>query len=248
MVQNRRHQGMFQSPGMNKQAVIAVIRRELKAVISERNATARDADALAARLALRRFQSQRMASSHADLLDDPEYHAAAQFFLSDLYGTEDLTERDANLMRVIPSMEKLLPAAALETVAKAIALDALSEKLDAAMAARLGQDFSEKEYVAAYRTVMARTDRERQLSHVESVGYALCDLVRVPLIGSTLSMMRGPAKLANLGELHSFLERGFRAFKAMRNPRHFVETVVSQERAIMEDVYAGKPSPFRTVA
>lgn len=232
---------------MSKQAVVTAIRRELKSVISERNAAARDPAALAARLALRHFQSRRMASTHADLLEDAEYRAAAQFFLSDLYGTEDLTERDANLVRVIPSMEKLLPVAALEIVSRAIALDALSEKMDAAMAARLGKEFSEDDYIAVYRAVTTQADRKRQLDYVEAVGIALCDLVRVPLIGSTLSMMRGPAKLADLSELHSFLERGFRAFKAMREPRHFVEMVVSRERAIMENLYAGKTRPFQIV-
>lgn len=229
---------------MGKQAVIAVIRRELEWVISERNATARDPAALTERLALRRFQSQRMARTHADLLQDAEYSAAAKFFLRELYGTEDLTERDANLVRVVPSMEKLLPVAALETVARAIALDALSERLDAAMAARLGAEFSEEDYIAAYPLVTTHADRERQLDHVDSVGAALCELVRIPLIGSTLSMMRGPAKLAKLGELHSFLERGFRAFKSMRDPRHFVSIVVARERTIMENLYAGRPQPF----
>lgn len=229
---------------MNKQAVVDVIRRELESVVAERNAAIRNPKAHAARIALRRFQSQRMAHTHADLLADAEYAAAARFFLSDLYGTEDLAQRDANLQRVIPSMEKILPVAALETVAEAIALDALSEKLDAAMAARLGARFSEEDYVAAYTQVTVRADRVRQLKHVESVGAALCELVRVPLIGGTLSMMRGPAKLAGLTELHSFLDRGFRAFKAMRNPQQFVVTVVSREREIMENLYAGKAQPF----
>lgn len=233
---------------MKRPAVVEVIRRELDSVISERNAAVRNPKAHAARLALRRFQSQRMALTHADLLGDTQYAAAARFFLSDLYGTEDLTQRDANLARVIPSMETLLPVAALETVAEAIALDALSEKLDAAMAARLGERFTEEDYIDAYIGVTKRADRERQLKHVESVGVALCELVRVPLIGGTLSMMRGPARLAGLAELHSFLERGFRAFKAMRKPREFVTTVVSRESVIMEGLYAGTIRSFRTDA
>lgn len=232
---------------MSKDAVVAVIQRELASVMSERNAAIRDPETHAARLALRRFQAGRMAATHADLLADPEYRAAAQFFLNDLYGTEDLTGRDANLERVIPSMEKLLPVAALETVAKAIALDALSERLDAAMARELGTSFSASDYVDAYVKATRREDRERQLDHVETVGATLCELVRVPLIGSTLAMMRGPAKLAKLADLHSFLERGFLAFKKMHNPNVFVETVVMRERTIMANLYAGRPDPFTLV-
>lgn len=229
---------------MSKQAVVATIRRELNSVITERLAAKKDPATHAARIALRRFQSERMATTHADLLADPETRAAAEFFLSDLYGTDDLTKRDANLERIVPSMERLLPIPALESVAEAIALDALSEKLDAGMARQLGVTFAEEDYIAAYRIVGGRTDRERQLRHVESLGAALCELVRVPLIGSTLAMMRSPAKLAKMSELHSFLERGFRAFKAMKRPEVFVQTVVSRERAIMENLYAENPHPF----
>lgn len=229
---------------MTKQKAIAIIRRELQTVTAERRAAQNDPAAHAARIALRSFQSQRMASTHADLLGKAESHKAARFFLDDLYGTEDLTKRDADLERVVPAMERVLPATALKTVAEAIALDALSEKLDAAMARQLGKNFSEEDYIAAYREVGTREERERQIGHVESVGNALCDLVRVPLIGSTLAMMRGPAKMAGLAELQSFLERGFKAFKAMKDPHLFVSTIVQREQAIMERLYAGEANPF----
>ncbi|KIF82293.1 hypothetical protein TSA66_18150 [Noviherbaspirillum autotrophicum] len=229
---------------MNKERAIAAIRRELEAVTAERRAAQNDPAAYVSRIALRSFQSQRMARTHADLLNNAESRKAAEFFLNDLYGTEDLAKRDADLERVVPAMERVLPGTALKTVAEAIALDALSEKLDAAMAQRLGQSFSEEEYVAAYREAGTRTERERQIAHVESVGNALCELVRIPLIGSTLAMMRGPAKLAGLAELQSFLERGFKAFKAMKNPDLFVATIVQRERAIMDRLYAGVVDPF----
>lgn len=229
---------------MNKQEIVETIRSELASVIAERSVVVTDPAVGAARLALRRFQSERMAATHADLLSNPESFAAAQFFLSDLYGTEDLTRRDADLERVIPSMERLLPLAALKTVAEAIALDALSERLDAAMAQQLGASFTEEDYIVAYREATTRNDRSRQLDFVAQVGRALCDLVRVPLIGGTLKMMRGPAKLAKLAELHSFLERGFHAFKVMRKPQEFVETIVSRERMIMENLFAQKARPF----
>lgn len=229
---------------MNKQEIVETIRRELASVISERSVVIAEPDVGAARLALRRFQSERMAATHADLLSNPESFAAAQFFLSDLYGTEDLTRRDADLERIIPSMERLLPVLALKTVAEAVALDALSERLDATMAQKLGASFTEEDYIIAYREVTTRSDRGHQLDYVALVGRALCDLVRVPLIGGTLKMMRGPAKLAKLAELHSFLERGFLAFKVMRKPQEFVEAIVSRERMIMENLFAKKARPF----
>jgi hypothetical protein len=229
---------------MNQEEIVSRLRRELEAVVTERRAARSDPAAQAARTALRLFQSRRMARTHADLLEAPETRSAAQFFLSDLYGPDDLTQRDANLERVIPSLERMLPIAAREAVAEALALDALSEKLDVAMARQLGQIFTEEDYAAAYRKLTSRADRIRQLEHVQSVGASLCEVVRIPLIGSTLAMMRGPAKLAKLAELHSFLERGFKAFKGMKHPNDFVTAIVCREKIIMDRLFAGETHPF----
>lgn len=247
MVQNQRMETAScqnHADHASKQEIAAAIRRDLESVIVTRQAARGDPAFHAARLAVRSFQSQRMADTHADLLKAPGSRAAAQFFLADLYGTDDQSQRDASLARVVPAMERMLPVAALRTVAQAIALDALSERLDAGMARRLGERFGEADYIAAYRKTGTRADRERQIDHVESVGRALCELVGIPLIGSTLAMMRGPAKLANLAELQNFLERGFTAFKGMKRPGDFVDTVVRRERTIMRRLYAGEESPF----
>lgn len=222
-----------------KNKVIAELRHELETVIAARKAAQDDPVTEAARIVLRNFQAERMARTHADLLASPESRDAAQFFLTDLYGSGDLTQRDANLARVIPMMERTLPVAALRTIMNAVALDALSEKLDLAMVVHLGQGFTEADYIACYRNWTGRVERERQLDYVESVGAALCELGRKPMIGSTLVLMRGPARLANLSDLQNFLERGFRAFRKMKNPEAFVATVIRRERAIMARLYAG---------
>lgn len=229
---------------MSKHEIIARLRRDLQAAMVERKLAATSSDVAAARGALRRFQAARMAQTHADLLATNETRAAAQFFLDDLYGTHDFTQRDADIERIIPMMERLMPVAALRTIAEAIELDALSESLDRLMAARLGERFAEDDYVAAYCKIGRRLDRETQIAHIQSVGMSLCDLVRVPLIGGTLAMMRAPAKLAGLFELHHFLDRGFASFKQMRRPKEFVSTIVARETAILENLYAGKPAPF----
>ncbi|HJV72992.1 MAG TPA: hypothetical protein VJ654_02115 [Noviherbaspirillum sp.] len=232
---------------MEKEEIVDLLRRELESVIAERRAAKSDPAAHAARVALRCFQAQRMAQTHADLLAASQSNAAAKFFLNDLYGPDDVTQRDANLERVIPTMERLLPVSALKTIVDAVALDALSEKLDAAMARKLGENFTEQDYIAAYTGCTSRADRERQLAYVEAVGNALCELVRIPLVGSTLAVMRGPAKLANLEELQNFLERGFKAFKKMKRPQDFVATIIHREREIMDRLYSGKDKPFTVV-
>ncbi|HYD79283.1 MAG TPA: hypothetical protein VEC06_05700 [Paucimonas sp.] len=229
---------------MSKQEIVAMLRAALRDVMAERMVAKTDKETRAARIALKRFQSQRMGGTHADLLASSDTAAAARFFLEDLYGTHDMTQRDADIERIVPTMERMLPATALQTIAEAILLDALSESLDAAMARHLGIEFDENAYVEAYRAVSLPADRERQLAYVRSVGLSLCELVRIPLIGATLRMMRGPAHIAGLGQLHDFLERGFQAFKAMKAPRDFVETTIARETRIMRNLYGGVPSPF----
>ena len=80
--------------------------------------------------AIKQFQSSRLALSHADLLTHPRYGDAAKFFLFDLYGVKDFSQRDAELARVIPALQRFLPRAALSVIADAVQLDALSEQLD----------------------------------------------------------------------------------------------------------------------
>ncbi|MEO8838203.1 MAG: hypothetical protein ABI351_05785, partial [Herbaspirillum sp.] len=107
-----------------------------------------------------------------------------------------------------------------------------------AMAAQLGVHFDASDYARAYRHSTPQALREQQLQYVVAAGAALCKLVRIPLLKATLGVMRGPAKLAKLTELHGFLERGFAAFKVMQHPDRFVATVVARERRIMQELYA----------
>ena len=61
--------------------------------------------------ALRRWQAQRLAGTYADLAASERYGPATAFFLSDLYGERDFTQRDLSLERAYPLIVKLLPDA-----------------------------------------------------------------------------------------------------------------------------------------
>jgi hypothetical protein len=229
---------------MKKEDLVKILEQQLRAVKAERQAATREPALLAARTALKRYQSGRLADTHADLLATPDTHDAAVFFLDELYGAHDLSQRDVDLERVIPTMQRVLSYEALHAITEAIVLDALSEKLDTAMARELGTGFTEAEYVAAFRSVTSRAERERQLDLVQELGDSLCELVRIPLLSLTLSLMRTPARLAGLGELQQFLERGFNSFKQMTKPKPFVGTVVERERQVLANIYATREEPF----
>jgi len=197
----------------------------------------------ARRQAVRAFQADRLARTHADLLGSERYQAAAEFFLSDLYGPKDLGARDAEIERVLPRMTNALPLAGLRALQSAAELDALSERLDAAMvdtlSAKLDATLADADYAAAYRRVGDAADRSRQIDLIEAVGQTLDSLARKPGLATLLKMMRRPAQLAGLGELQSFLERGFTAFRSMRRADEFLDTVTTRERALSRQLLNG---------
>jgi hypothetical protein len=229
---------------MQKQELVNTLEQQLRAVKAERQAARREPALLAARTALKRYQAARLARTHRDLLAAPDTQEAAGFFLEELYGAHDLSQRDVDLERIIPTMQRMLSYQALQAITEAIVLDALSEQLDTAMARALGTEFGEADYVAAYRKVTGAAERARQLDLVQELGDSLCGLVRIPLLSLTLSIMHTPARLAGLGDLQQFLERGFATFKRMKQPTAFVATIVGRERAVLANISAGRAEPF----
>jgi len=201
---------------------------------------------------LRLWQARRLAATHADLLTHPRYAAATRFFLDELYGAKDFSQRDAELAKVIPTLVRFLPRSALATIADAIELDALSERLDLAVCrvieadpANHGRPIDAELFAFAYVRAGSRTDRERQIELVDHIGRTLDSLVRHPMIGTLLGAMSRPAKLAGLGAMQSFLESGFRTFAAMRGADDFLSRVCSRETEMMRRLYNGDPDPLR---
>ncbi|UCE32844.1 MAG: hypothetical protein JSW68_04215 [Burkholderiales bacterium] len=206
---------------------------------------AADDRALGARVrAVKQWQSRRLARTHADLLEDRRYGRAARFFLDEIYGAKDFTQRDAELQRIVPMLSRLLPHEALAAIADAVELDALSERLDTWVAESLDEPeaarIDEARYAAAYLAVGDRNDRVRQIDLVVDVGYQLDGLVRHPLVGKLLAAMRLPARAAGLGEMQRFLQDGFRAFEGMGGASEFLERIAARERALNDSLLAGR--------
>jgi hypothetical protein len=221
---------------------------ELDGVARVRGVVEGDPAVEQARRALRAWQAARLARTHADLVASPKFGAAAAFFLADLYGPQDIGHREAAVRRVLPVMKKTLPAPALDTIADAIELDALSESLDVAMASHLEENsgaIDAAAYGAAYRGVGRREDRARQIALIDHLGHSLERLTHARFVGAALSAMRKPARLAGLGDLQAFLERGYDAFRQMGGAREFVETVTAREAAISAALFAGDDRPLQ---
>lgn len=199
-----------------------------------------------ARLAeLKAWQAARLAQTYADLAASPRYSMATAFFLDDLYGAKDFSGRDEAMLRIYPVMVRTLPKGAVEAASLAVEVDALSEELDRRMATVLEDGpVTEASYGGAYRKSGTRTERARQIELIGEVGRRLDRLVVKPLVFSTLKLMRGPARVAGLEDLQTFLERGFAAFRHMGGANEFLETIASRETRILSRLFSGQPDPF----
>jgi len=194
---------------------------------------------------VKRWQSQRLRRTYADLFAQARYAAAGEFFLNELYGAKDFAQRDREALRVVPTLARMLPARAVETLLLAVELDETSEQLDARVAAHVVVPVTEASYAAAYVAAGTPAERRAQIEHVDRIGRTLERLARVPLLSGMLHLMRAPAEAAGLVHLHSFLQSGFDAFRAMGPAHEFLDTIYRRETQLLERLFGGDPAPFR---
>jgi hypothetical protein len=219
------------------------ILENLGAVAAERAARAREPELLLRVTAIKRFQHARFANTYRDLLVQPGYGAAVQFFLDDLYGPGDFAERDTQFARIVPALIRIFPVELVETVRAVSELHAISESLDSRMAAQIDHlPVDDDRYGRAWRATGEARLREQQVQLTLDVGAELARHTRKPLLAHSLRVMRAPAKLAGLGDLHRFLQRGFETFGALPDPATFLDLIGQRERTLARQLFAGGAS------
>jgi hypothetical protein len=197
---------------------------------------------------IKAWQHRRLERTYADLAAQPRYAPAVAFFLDELYGGHDTALRDRDLIRMYPTMKRLLPGYALKTVQDALELDVLSEEFDHAIAHMIGsKPLTTENYLAAFFAAGRREDRLRQVTLMSEVGRGLDRVVKKPLIYSTLKMLRVPARAAGLENMQQFLEAGFSAFRHMQGADFFLDTVGERETTLIERIFLRHPAPFAII-
>ena len=220
-------------------ADVSSILADLRLVAAEREQRAASASLMAHVRAIKHYQQRRFSHTYADLLAAPRYAAVARFFLDELYGPHDFTERDAQLARIVPALVRLFPQAMVDAVGTLVQLHALSEVLDSRMGANLdGVDVDASRYIEAWCATGMVESRERQIALTLEVGTALDALTRKPLLRNSLRLMRRPAHAAGLGALQTFLEAGFDTFKAMGGAQEFLSLIESREHRLADALFA----------
>jgi hypothetical protein len=229
-------------PSSTAAADANALRTHLQALKRLRGSEAKTAERLQE---LKHWQSARLRRTYADLAALPRYRHATTFFLADLYAPKDFSDRDQEMLRILPVMTRVLPTRAVETAALAVELEALSEALDRRLVAALPQGaLDEEAYGAAYRASATREERARQIDLIVQVGRRLDALVARPMIFSTLKLMRQPARVAGMADLQEFLERGFEAFREMGGAEEFLAVIRQRETQILNRLFSSAPEPF----
>ncbi len=224
-------------------ASLSRLSRSLEEVEAERATRLADAGLGRRVQTLKAFQQGRFVQTYPDLLAHPRWGPAARFFLEELYGPADFSKRDQGFARVVPALVRLFPDEVVETVERLLALHSLSERLDTEMGRVVDplRAWDAESYPEAWRSVGRRTDREEQVALVLGVGRRLDRLTAQPGLRTSLRVMRVPAGLAGLGELQTFLERGFDAFRAMGGAGGFLDVVSAREAVWLDWLFDGRP-------
>jgi hypothetical protein len=200
---------------------------------------------------LRNWQVERLRQTHGDLLASKRYGRACHFFLTDIYGAKDFSQRDADAENVYNTMRKYLPERLLVTMGKTIELNRMTQRLDTQLLdvlvkqLGLGDELTAEQYTAAFRLCNNHAERLRQLELVMEVGRGVDNLTRIPMIGMVLRAARRPANRSGWSELQDFMERGFAAFKEMKGADKFLAIVEQRERNLLERIFAGESDPFQ---
>lgn len=228
---------------LKKKELHIILQKSLDNASEKRNLVLNNPKLLKAKIDLKTFQINRLKSTHSDLAQNPGTKDATEFFLNELYGFKDLRKRDKEAAKLIPLIVKMFPTETLKVITDSFVLDSLTEDLETEMAQNLVNDnitlesLTDELYWKYYLKNSTKEERLLQLNYVRDIGYELCSITRFPLIEQVLKMMRLPAKLANLTEIHNFLEHGFFTFKKTKDPEKFIDSIYYRELAIINNAF-----------
>jgi hypothetical protein len=222
--------------------------RELRESDALRHQTAAASAPAPALALLRGWQSQRLAGTYADLLAAPSSAPALRFFLSDLYAPRDFSQRDHDIERLYAFLAQALPASTIQLLTDVVALNLMSNMLDdrlcGVLVDQLGvtDSITPEQYAEGYRICDNYAVRAEQIDRLCMVLTEVSAGSRMPIVQLALMLARFPAQRAGWGELYDFVQRGYVAFRALRDSAAFIATIGQRERRILTQIYASDPA------
>jgi len=107
------------------------------------------------------WQSQRIGQTYDDVAAQDRYDLALAYFKDDMYGAKDYSKRDADVKKVYPIVERIMPNRLFYILVFIMELNALSMELDEAQAIELVKmgvidNITPDNYAEAYRNSASR--------------------------------------------------------------------------------------------
>ena len=187
--------------------------------------------------AVQSWQCKRLLVTHQHMYQQKRFKPAVEFFINELYGPYDFSQRDKDIARIVPKMSKFLPDKALQSLASALHLNTLSFELDFDLARKLvNTEINRDTYASAYVSCDNIANRQQQIDYIRTLGHDLADVVKMKGISSLLFISRKPAKMAGVLALHEFLETGYKAFKKLGNVEDFILPVIDKEQQLLRQL------------
>jgi len=202
-------------------------------------------------LMLRAWQSNRLTRTYMDLLESDQYGPASRFFLSDIYASKDFSQRDHDILTIYNFLSHILPPISLQLLRDSIELNQLTYDLDKTLLAvlvdKLGvtTTITAGLYAQAYQICDNYAERAFQIRSIAKTVQEVGEGARLPLINTALKLIHKPAVRAGWVELYEFLNRGYKAFKPMKNIKFFVSVIRDREMQILDNLLSNKPDPFK---
>ena len=203
------------------------------------------------------WQRARMAKSHERLFSEPKNQLMAQYFMHKIYGGEEFKILAEQLERIVPKaqkLEKLAPAAALETGVLGIHAAIVAIELDMHIAQWLlshDYDVNEANMLKAYLAVNEGEQRREQIYALKELCYRIDKYLNSFMLQKAFALAKGTAYRYNYQPLYDFIADGFTAMKPLRSVTEFIEPFCERELAIIEHVhdservqYDGRVDPF----
>jgi hypothetical protein len=203
---------------------------------------------------LRAWQANRLAHTYADLLADPHDRPACEFFLSDIYAPRDFSQRDHDLERIHKFLSRVLPAATIQLLTRTVELNSLTTSLDNHLLQVLVDQLSVTDtvtaelYAEAYRICDNHAERVHQIDLTQSILRQVSEGARLLIVGVAMKMVKVPARTAGWVEIYDFLERGYGAFRQMKDAKNFVATIAQRELSLLDLMHADNVAGFKQLA
>ena len=190
---------------------------------------------------LREWQCKRLMTSYNELYSQKRFAPAMDFFIKELYGPNDFSQRDNDLKKAVPLMEAALSEKTLGTLDVALKLNTLSFKLDFELVKQLDNAdcINSERYALAYQACDNHIDRQLQLEFIELLAHELNKIANRTSIMMVLKLSRVPANLAGLSELQRILETGASAFRKIGKIDEFINPILTGETELMQNLFAG---------